>query len=216
MYNYCYRQDTMPTSTLPTPDLSSEIEMPFTLIPAQPDAQIQETDSETEMPSEVEIPISTVMPSTTEMPSTLMPTQPYAQMQEIITDVVELYHRELMNLKSYETLLELSPNLQDEELVQDIVNHTNQNIFYLEQIYLGLTGDVIDRLPLGNRITNQMSYSDLLKNTLFAKLDTLEQYELIYRMIPVQPYKDVLLNTLICQLKDAATCNYLITTQPMM
>lgn len=198
MYSYYYRQDTMPTPTLPTPDLSSETGMPFTLIPAQPDAQIQATDSNIEMPS------------------TLMPTQPYAQMQEIIADIVELYHREAMNMSFYEALLELSPNQQDEELIQDIIDHTNQNLFHLEQIYLGLTGDVMDKLPLGNRTMDQISYSDLLKNTLFSKLDTLEQYELIYRMIPIQPYKDVLLNTLICQLKDAATCNYLIATQPMM
>ena len=151
-----------------------------------------------------------------DMPQPLTPTQPYAQMQEIIADIVELYHNELMNIKTYDDLLALAPNQQDEELIEDIIDHTNQNILYLEQIYLGLTGDVIDKLPLGTRVVDNISYSELLRNTLFSKTDTLNQYETIYRMIPIQPYKDVLFNSIMCQLKDATSCNYLISTQMQM
>jgi len=140
--------------------------------------------------------------------------QPYAQMQEIIADIIELYHNELMNIDVYDELLGLAPNLQDQELIQDIINHTNQNILYLEQIYLGLTGDVIQKVSLGTRAVNNISYSDLLRAALFSKTDTLEQYETIYRMIPIQPYKDIMFHTIMCQLKDATTCNYLISIQP--
>lgn len=146
----------------------------------------------------------------------LSPIQPYAQMQEIITDIVGLYHNELMNIKTYDVLLGLAPNLQDEELIQDIINNTNQNILYLEQIYLGLTGEAMDKLPIGTRISDTIAYPELLRNTLFSKTDTLDQYETIYRMIPIQPYKDVLFNSIMCQLKDATTCNYLISTQMQM
>lgn len=150
------------------------------------------------------------------MSQPLTPTQPYAQMQEILTDIVELYHTELMNIKTYNELLALAPNLQDQELIEEIIDHTNQNILYLEQIYLGLTGDVIDKLPLGTRISSNLSYAELLRNTLFSKTDTLEQYETLYRMTPIQPYKDVLFNAIVCQLKDATTTNYLISTQIAM
>lgn len=134
-------------------------------------------------------------------------------MQEIITDIVELYHNELMNKKIYSELLESVPNWQDEELIQDIIYHTDQNILSLEQIYLGLTGSVIEKLPMGTRESENLSYPQLLKNTLFSKTDTLEQYESIYRAIPFQPYKDVMFNSIMCQLKDATTCNYLISKQ---
>lgn len=142
--------------------------------------------------------------------------QPYGQMQEIITDIIELYHNELINIAMYDELLGLAPNLQDEELIQDIINHTNQNILSLEQIYLGLTGDTIEAVPFGKRAANQLSYWDLLQSTLFSKTDSLEQYDAIYRMVPIQPYKDMLFSTIICQLKDATTCNYLISLQAKM
>lgn len=139
--------------------------------------------------------------------------QPYAQMQEIITDIIELYHSELMNVAMYDQLLGLAPNLQDQELIQDMIDHTNQNILHLEQIYLGLTGDTIQKVPLSTRQINNSSYSDLLRASLFSKTDTLEQYESIYRMIPIQPYKDIMFHSIMCQLKDATTCNYLISIQ---
>lgn len=139
--------------------------------------------------------------------------QPYAQMQEIITDIIELYHSELMNVAMYDQLLGLAPNLQDQELIQDMIDHTNQNILHLEQIYLGLTGDTIQKVPLSTRQINNSSYSDLLRASLFSKTDTLEQYESIYRMIPIQPYKDIMFHSIMCQLKDATTCNYLISVQ---
>lgn len=142
--------------------------------------------------------------------------QPYAQMQEIIADIIELYHSERMNITMYDELLGLTPNLQDQELIQDMIDHTNQNILYLDQIYLGLTGDAIQEVPLGTRKTNDIPYSDLLRSTLFSKTDTLEQYESIYRMIPIQPYKDIMFHSIMNQLKDATTCNYLISTQTQM
>ncbi len=143
-------------------------------------------------------------------------TPPYAQMQEIITDILELYHRELMNLKMYHTLSTLAPNLQDEELIQTIIDHTKQNTLYLEQIYLGLTGDVIEEIPLNTEISDNTSYQELLKNALFSKTDTLEQYECIYKMIPFQPYKDIMFHSIMCQLQDATSYNYLIATQSHM
>ena len=141
------------------------------------------------------------------------PTQPYAQMQELLEGIVELYHKELMNIESYNDLLSLSPTMEDEELIQDIINHTNENILYLEQIYLGLTGSPLEQLPINTRRVTNISYPELLRNTLFSKTDTLEPYESIYRTVPWQPYKDILFNSIMCQLKDAAICNYLISMQ---
>ena len=188
MYNYYYRQNTAPIPT-----------------------------TTTTTPTTAPVPTTTTTPTMSpNTPEPLTPAQPYAQMQEIIADIVELYHSELMNIKTYDDLLALAPNLEDQELIEDIIDNTNQNILYLEQIYLGLTGDVIDKLPLGTRISHNLSYAELLNNTLFSKTDTLGQYETIYRMIPIQPYKDVLFNSIIFQLKDATTSNYLISTQMQM
>ena len=144
-------------------------------------------------------------------PLTIRP--PYAQMQDIVADIVELYHNEIRNLKMYQSLLDLSPNMEEEEIIENIIDHTNDHILYLSQMYLGLTGDTIEKLPMPNEELLDLSYSELLKNTLFSKTDTLEAYEMLYRLISIQPYKDVLFKIIICQLKDATSCNYLISIQ---
>lgn len=141
---------------------------------------------------------------------------PYSQMRNIITDIVELYHTEVKNMSIYQPLLELAPNMEQEEIVTDIIDHTNNNLLYLEQMYLGLTGDTIDKLSMPTPVSPDLSYNELLKNTLFSKTDTLEQYETIYRLIPIQPYKDVLFDIIMTQLKDATSTNYLISIQPQM
>lgn len=140
--------------------------------------------------------------------------QPYSQMQDIIMDIIELYHNEVRNMDMYQPLLELAPNMEQEEIIQGIIDHTSNNIRYLEQMYLGLTGNTIDKLSMPAQESPKLSYVELLKTTLFSKTDTLEQYETIYRLIPIQPYKDVLFETIICQLKDATSTNYLISIQP--
>lgn len=146
-------------------------------------------------------------------PTPLTQRPPYSQMQDIISDIVELYHNEIRNLNMYQSLLEISPNMEEEEIIEGIIDHTNNNILYLGQMHLGLTGETIDNLAMPVEEFPNLSYIDLLKNTLFSKTDTLEQYEMLYRLIPIQPYKDVLFEIIICQLKDATSSNYLISIQ---
>lgn len=134
-------------------------------------------------------------------------------MQNIVSDIIELYHNEIKNINMYQSLMSLAPNMEQEEIIMDIIYHTEGNISYLEQIYLGLTGDTIEKISMIEEELESLSYTELLKNTLFSKTDTLEQYEKVYRLIPIQPYKDILFETIICQIKDATSCNYLISTQ---
>lgn len=141
---------------------------------------------------------------------------PYTQMAEIITNIIELYHKEIRNLNMYQLLPSLVPNMEEEEIVIAIIDHTKNNIHYLEQMYLGLTGDTIDQLSMPAQEFSTLTYKELLKNTLFSKTDTLEQYETIYRMIPIQSYKDLLFEIIISQLKDATSSNYLISLQTQM
>ena len=176
--------------------------MPKTKTNAEPSPNLSPTET-----------TSTAEPS----PSPALTTkQPYTQMAEIISDIIELYHKEIRNLNMYESLPELVPNLEEEEIVLSIINHTKNNIQYLEQMYLGLTGDTINQLSMPEEELSKLSYEELLRNTLFSKTDTLEQYETIYRIIPVQPYKDVLFEIIIGQLKDATSSNYLISLQTQM
>ncbi len=146
----------------------------------------------------------------------LTPQLPYSQMQDIVTDIVELYHTEIRNMNMYQLLPELVPNMEEEEIITDIIAHTKNNVLYLEQMYLGLTGDTIDQLSMPQQEFPKLTYKELLRNTLFSKTDTLEQYETIYRLIPIQPYKDVLFEIIMCQLKDASSTNYLISIQTQM
>ncbi|HHX62775.1 MAG TPA: hypothetical protein GX707_18995 [Epulopiscium sp.] len=150
------------------------------------------------------------LPTTPASPTVKLP---YSQMQDLISDMVELYHNEIRNMNMYQPLLELSPNMEEEEIIQGIIDHTNNNILYLEQMYLGLTGDSIDKLAMPTEEFPNLSYTELLKNTLFSKTDTLEQYEVLYRLIPIQAYKDMLFQMIIGQLKDATSSNYLISIQ---
>lgn len=138
---------------------------------------------------------------------------PYSQMQDIVADIVELYHNEIKNLNMYQYLLDLSPNMEEEEIIENTIDHTKNNILYLGQMYLGLTGDTMEKLSMPTEEFLDLSYSDLLKNTLFSKTDTLEAYEMLYRMISIQPYKDVLFKIIVHQLEDASTSNYLISIQ---
>lgn len=138
---------------------------------------------------------------------------PYAQMQDIVSNIMELYHTEIRNLNMYESLLGLVPNMEDEELIQDIIDNTTRNIDYLSQMYLGFTGDPMDPLSMPKEELPDISFLELLKNTLFSKTDTLKQYEAIYRLVPLQPYKDLLFEMILTQLKDATACNYLISIQ---
>lgn len=162
-----------------------------------------------------QLPIDTQKPEETQMtPAILTKKQPYSQMQDIVTDIVELYHTEIKNMNMYQPLLTLTPNMEQEEIILDIIDHTSNNILYLEQMYLGLTGDTIKKLAMPSQESPNLSYVELLKNTLFSKTDTLEQYEKIYRLVPIQPYKDVLFEVIMSQLKDATSCNYLISVQP--
>ena len=146
----------------------------------------------------------------------ITPKQPYSQMQDMVSDIVELYHTELKNKKMYQPLIDLVPNMEEEEIVMGIIDHTNNNIHYLSQMYMGLTGDTIDTSPMTLEEPPILSYKELLRNVLFSKTDTLEQYETIYRLIPLQPYKDLLFEIIICQLKDATSVNYLISLQTQM
>ena len=146
----------------------------------------------------------------------ITPKQPYSQMQDIVSDIIELYHTELRNVNMYQPLVNLVPNMEEEEIIEDIIDHTNNNILYLGQMYMGLTGDTIDTLSTPTQEPPTLSYTDLLRNVLFSKTDTLEQYERIYRLIPIQPYKDVLFEIIIGQLKDATSSNYLISIQTQM
>lgn len=146
----------------------------------------------------------------------ITPKQPYSQMQDMVSDIVELYHTELKNKKMYQPLIDLVPNMEEEEIVMGIIDHTNNNIHYLSQMYMGLTGDTIDTSPMTLEEPPILSYKELLRNVLFSKTDTLEQYETIYRLIPLQPYKDLLFEIIICQLKDATSANYLISLQTQM
>lgn len=152
--------------------------------------------------------------TSTNSPLTLKP--PYSQMQDIVSDIIELYHNEINNLNMYQALIKLAPNMEQEEIIQGIIDHTNNNIRYLEQMYLGLTGDTINKLAMPAENFLNLSYTELLKNTLFSKTDILERYETIYRLVPIQPYKDILFEIIICQLKDATSSNYLISIQPQI
>lgn len=136
---------------------------------------------------------------------------PYTQMQDIVSDIVELYHTELRNKRLYQPLQGLAPHMEQEEIILDIIEHTDNNILYLSQMYMGLTGDTIDALSMPEEDQPALSYPELLKNVLFSKTDTLDQYESIYRLIPIQPYKDLLFEIIINQLKDATAANYLIS-----
>lgn len=139
--------------------------------------------------------------------------KPYALMQNIVSDIIELYHNEIKNVNMYESLMSLAPNMEQEEIIMDIIYHTEGNIHYLEQIYLGLTGDTIEQVSMPQEELDNSSYMGLLKNTLFSKTDTLEKYEGIYRLIPIQPYKDILFETIVSQIKDAISSNFLISIQ---
>lgn len=149
--------------------------------------------------------------NTTPAPLTQHP--PYAQMQDIVSDIVELYHTEIRNLNIYELLLDLSHNMEDEEVIQGIIENTTNNIRSLSQMYLGFTGDTINELSMPKDEAPDLSFLDLLKNVLFSKTDTLAYYNTLYNLIPIQPYKDALFEIIINQLKDATSCNYLISTQ---
>lgn len=138
---------------------------------------------------------------------------PYFQMQEVISDIIELYHNELRNINMYQPLLALAPNMEEEEIIKTIIDHTNDNSLYLSEIYVGLTGDTIDTLSNSVEEMPAISYTELLKNVLFSKTDTLEQYESVYRAIPMQPYKDLLFEIIISQLQDATSANYLLSAQ---
>lgn len=140
----------------------------------------------------------------------------YPLMQKIISSIVELYHKEHKNLDMYQSLLELSPNMEDEEIILDIIEQTTDNVRYLSQMYLGFTGDTINQFPAAQSDIPSLSFLELLKNTLFSKIDTLKQYEYLYSTIPIQPYKDVLLEIIIGQLKDATFSNYLISSQAFL
>lgn len=144
-------------------------------------------------------------------PLTVRP--PYSQMQDLVADIVELYHNEIKNLNMYQYLLDQAPNMEEEEIIQNFIDHTEDNTHYLAQMYFGLTGDKLEKLSMPTEEFLDLSYAELLKNTLFSKTDTLEAYEMLYRMINIQPYKDVLFKALICQLEDTSTCNYLIAIQ---
>lgn len=144
------------------------------------------------------------------------PKLPYYQMADTVGDIVEIYHTELRNLNMYEVLPSLVPNMEEDEIITNIIDHTKSNINYLEQMHLGLTGEPIDKLPMPKQEIPKLTYKELLKNTLFSKTDTLDQYETIYRVIPFQPYKDMLFQIIMSQLKDATSSNYLISTQTQM
>lgn len=193
MSNYFYRKNLAPQPILPETTTNTELS--------------QNPLSKTTTNAE---------PSPAASPAALTSKPPYSQMQDVITDIIELYHTEIRNLNMYQLLPELVPNMEEEEIITDIINHTENNILYLGQMYLGLTGESIDRLAMPLQEFPNLTYKELLKNTLFSKTDTLEQYETIYRIIPIQPYKDVLFEIIMSQLKDATASNYLITMQTQM
>ncbi len=186
MYNYSYGQNIVPEATMPSTQIN----------------YLNKTTTNAE-PSPIP-------------ESPLTPKPPYVHMEETISDIVELYHNEIKNLNMYQLLPALVPNMEEEEIITSIINHTKNNILYLEQIYLGLTGDTIDKLPMPKQQFPKLTYKELLKNTLFSKTDTLEQYETVYRIIPIQPYKDILFEILMSQLKDATSSNYLISIQTQL
>lgn len=150
------------------------------------------------------------------IPNELTNNETYPLMQEIISSIVELYHKEHKNLDMYQSLLELSSNMEYEEIILDIIEQTTDNVRYLSQMYLGFTGDTVDQLTLPQSDIPSLSFLELLKNTLFSKIDTLKQYESLYTTIPIQPYKDILLEIIIGQLKDATFSNYLISSQAFL
>lgn len=157
-------------------------------------------------------PTSLTTPTTPSVVQTTASPTPYSQMQSIITDIIELYHKEMMNMNMYQQLLEVTNDMEQEEAIEEVIENTANNLNYLRQIYLGLTGDTLEELPIESRAENNVSYNDLLKGSLLSKLDTLNQYEYIYRVIPIRPYQDILFGIMINQLKDAAIYNYLIST----
>lgn len=183
MSNYFYRQNVMPETMVTTEPSPS----PAAMTTAEP-SQAQDL----------------ALPG---------PKLPYSQMADTVGDIVEMYHTEIQNLNMYELLPNLVPNMEEDEIITGIIDHTKNNISYLEQMYLGLTGETIDKLPMPEQQFPKLTYKELLKNTLFSKTDTLEQYETIYRIIPLQPYKDMLFQIIVSQLKDATSCNYLISVQ---
>ena len=210
MSNYFHRKNIAPVPTMPKatntaePSLSNPLAETTNTAEPSPSNPLPKTATNAEP--------SPSPPST----SNLTPKLPYSQMQDMITDIVELYHTEIRNMNIYQLLPELVPNMEEEEIVTDIIGHTKNNILYLEQMYLGLTGDTIDQLSMPQQEFPKLTYKELLKNTLFSKTDTLEQYETIYRLVPIQPYKDVLFEIIMCQLKDATSSNYLISMQTQM
>lgn len=209
MYNYHFRQNSVPTSNIMenlspiVPSSKKQNQPPLT--PATPTSNQGQATPATPTTNQTQTTPATAATNQTQ-------TTPYSQLQATINEITELYHTETANLDLYKRLLASAPNSEDAETIESLIENTTNNIMYLRQIYLGLTGNALDGMPMQSRVAKNMSYKQMLKSSFFSKIDTLGQYSMIHRTMPIRPYKDLLSDVIIVQLKDAATCNYLICT----
>ena len=134
----------------------------------------------------------------------------HAALQQALASIKQSVQGERNDELFYEELIRLAPTQEQKQIITSIRDDERKHNQMFRYIYRSFTGQEITGVS-SEQYYKPKTYLDGIQHALFGELSAVERYRDIWKALPAGPYRDMLFEIILDELKHASKYNYLFT-----